>query len=112
MILELRPPIRQVVELLANGRHAELEARTNGVRLSAREMAKAIADYGRHLIIPPEEAYSLMDVVEIRSTQQPRWSVTMPLWTLEEGRSDLLLELTVIRREKTFDIELDDIHVL
>jgi hypothetical protein len=75
-------------------------------------MAKAIADYGRHLIIPPEEAYSLMDVVEIRSTQQPRWSVTMPLWTLEEGRSDLLLELTVIRREKTFDIELDDIHVL
>lgn len=36
----------------------------------------------------------------------------MPLWTIEEGRSDLSLELTLVENDKTISIELDDIHVL
>ncbi len=109
---QLRQPVREIIELLVTGRYAELETLTKGVRLSAQEMAKAISDYGRQLVMPPEEAFQLMDVVEIRNAQPPRWSVTMPLWTQAEGRSDLSLELTLMRGHRTFDIELDDIHVL
>ena len=36
----------------------------------------------------------------------------MPLWTKEEGRSDLSIEVTVIKETSGFKIELDDIHVL
>ncbi len=109
---QLRQPVGKVIELLAAGRYAEIETLTKGVRLSAQEVAKAISDYGRQLVIPPEDAFGLMDVVEIRNAQPPRWSVTMPLWTREEGRSDLSLELTLIRGQKALDIEIDDIHVL
>lgn len=109
---QLRKPVRQIVELLAAGEFSAVEALTNGIRLSASEIAKAIGHYGRHLVPPPEKAFGLMDVVEIQNAYPRRWSVTMPLWTREEGRSDLSLELTVIGREKDFGIELDDIHVL
>lgn len=109
---QVRQPVREIVELLVAGKYAEVERITKRVRLSAEEMAKAISDYGRQLVIPPEEAFGLLDVVEVRNMQPPRWSVTMPLWTREEGRSDLSLELTLIHGQNAFDVELDDIHVL
>jgi hypothetical protein len=108
----LRPSVRAVIELLVARRYAELEALTKGVRLSQQQIAKAIADYGRELVVPPENAYGLLDATEVRLAQPPRWSVTMPLWTREEGRSDLSLELTLVAERKAFGIELDDIHVL
>ena len=109
---QLRQPVRKVVELLVSARYAEIEALTEGIRLSASEMTKAITDYGRQLVIPPDEAFELMDVVEVRDAQPPRWSITMPLWTREEGRSDLSLELTLSGDQKAFRIEIDDLHVL
>jgi len=112
MKLQLKEQVQRVIGFLVAGRYSELESLTNGIRVSAQEMATAIADYGRNLVSPPEEAFRLMDVVEVPSADPPRWSITMPLWTREEGRSDLSIELTVIVADKGFTIELDDIHVL
>ena len=109
---QLKKQVREVVELLVHGRYSDIEKLTKGVRLSVSEMATAIADYGRHLISPPDNAFGFMHVVEIRNVQPPRWSVVMPLWTQEEGRSDLSLELTIIRADNSFAVQLDDIHVL
>ena len=109
---QLRQPVRQFIEHLVAGKYAELETLTHGQRLNAQEMAKAISDYGRQLVLPPDDAFGLMDVVEVRDSQPRQWSVTMPLWTHEEGRSDLSIEVTLIKVEKGFRIELDDIHVL
>ena len=75
-------------------------------------MAKAINDYGRKLVLPPEDVFELMDVVEVRNAQPQQWSVAMPLWTREEGRSDLSIGVTVIADEDGYSVELDDIHVL
>ena len=108
----LQQPVRAIIELLVDGKYAELETLTKGIRLTGGEMAKAIADYGRQLVVPPEDAFELMDVLEVRAVQPPRWSITMPLWTKEEGRSDLSLELTLIGDQEPFGVELDDIHVL
>jgi len=36
----------------------------------------------------------------------------MSLWTAEEGRSDLSLELTITESGNGYLIEVDDIHVL
>jgi hypothetical protein len=108
---QLRQPVYQVIKLLVAGKYAEVEALTNGVRLSSQEMAKAISDYGRELVLPPNDAFGLIDVVQVQNVQPPRWSITMPLWTREEGRSDLSLELTLIGGQPVA-VELDDIHVL
>lgn len=109
---QLRQPVRQVIELLVAGKYTEVEALTNSIRLSAQEIAKAITDYGRQLVLPPADAFGLMDVVEVRNAKPRRWSITMRLWTQEEGRSDLSLELTLSADAQSFAIELDDIHVL
>ena len=108
----LEQPVRQVLSLLAKRQYAELESLTEGVRLKATDIANVVADYGRTIIVPPDDAYQLMDVVEVTATLPPRWSITMPIWSKEEGRSDLSVELTVIEDGRSYRIELDDIHVL
>lgn len=75
-------------------------------------MAGVITMYNRKLTLPPDDAYKAMDIVKVQNAEPPKWSVIMPLWTKEEGRSDLSIELTIIEEHGSFQIELDDIHVL
>jgi len=89
-----------------------LELLTRGIRLSSEQIEAAIVEYGRTLVVPPVSAFSFMDVIEIRNSPSPSWSITMPLWTKEEGRSDLSLELTLVEKGGGFEVEVDDIHVL
>ena len=110
--LELKQPVRQVIKLLVEQRYSELESLTKGIRLRAGDMMQAVQSYKRTLIMPPEDSYNLMNAVNIRSSEPPQWSIVMPLWTQEEGRSDLSIELTLIKEIQGFRIELDDIHVL
>jgi len=109
--MELKQPVRQVIKLLVERRYSELELLTKGIRLGARDIAQAVADYKKTLVIPPEDSYDLMNVVSVRNSEPPKWSIIMPLWTKEEGRSDLSIELTLIKETQDFRIELDDIHV-
>jgi hypothetical protein len=109
---QLKEPVQHVTALLVAGKFGELETLTRGVRLNAKEMATAVADYGKKLILPPDSGFKLMDVVEVKNAQPKKWSITMPLWTQEEGRSDLTAEITVIELQNGFAIELDDVHVL
>jgi hypothetical protein len=53
-----------------------------------------------------------MNAVEVKNAQPKKWSIAMPLWTHEEGRSDLTMEMTIIEKANGFAIELDDLHVL
>jgi len=103
--------IRGVVELLARGEYPAVERLSAGIRLTAQEMAAAINEYGRHLIVPPSAAAAPLDVIP--HADGGGWSVYVPLWTLEEGHSDLTLQLTV-RPEPDggHRVEVDDLHVL
>ncbi len=109
---QLKEPVRQVLALLVAGKYSELETLTHGVRFNAKEIATAVADYRRKLVLPPENGFGLMNVVEVKNAQPKRWSIAMPLWTQEEGRSDLTVEMTVIEQQNGVAVELDDIHVL
>ena len=109
---EIADQVRKIINLLVERRYQDIESLTNGIRLSVSQIDEAIAGYGRILIAPPEEGYELMDAVEITGANPRRWSVTMPLWTEEESRSDLTLELTIIENGDQILVELDDIHVL
>ena len=112
MIAAMRYPfaedVRRVVDSLVAGDHAGLE----GNRMSAADLAGAIAAYGRQLITPPEAAFETIDAVRVHDGGIERWSVRFDLWTAEEGRSDLTLEMTVKRAGSGYSVDVDDLHVL
>ena len=105
--------VREIVALLARGDYYALEQLSSGVRLSASELAQAVREYPATLCQPPSPAAAPLDVVAVRGAVVPTWSVVVPLWTLEEGRSDLSLELTIRHLEGAgYAFEIDDLHVL
>ena len=109
---QLHEAVSVIHNLLVRAEYAQLEKLTGGVRLHAEEIKKAVIDYGRILITPPISAFELMDVIKVRNAEPPKWTITMPLWTQEEGRSDLSMELTITEQKDGYKIELDDLHVL
>lgn len=104
--------VRQMIAWLVAGDFESIVKMTQGVRMSSVEIKTAIQDYGRTLSIPPESAFGFMSSVEAQGTKVPQFSVHMPLWTREEGRSDLTMELTIKFPDEDTAVELDDIHVL
>ncbi|MCU0522996.1 MAG: hypothetical protein MUF84_20210 [Anaerolineae bacterium] len=105
--------VTRVGELLVRGEYATLQALTGSRRLTADEMRAAVVDYGRTLTLPPGGRFTPRSVVDIEESRPERWSVYVDLWTAEEGRSDLTLELTVSDSTGEFyEVAIDDLHVL
>lgn len=107
---KLKELVSTIIQLLVDADYPELELRSKGIRLNAHDLDRAISEYGCHLVLPPANAYELMDVVKVKGCD--KWSVTMPLWSREEGRSDLSIELTVVECSDNLVFEIDDLHVL
>jgi hypothetical protein len=104
-------PIRSVVDTLVKGHFDQLEHDGRSGRLSSHELQAALHAYGRTLIPLPDEAFRLAEVSPITG-QTATWAVDVPLWTAEEGRSDLTLSLTVSDSQHGVHVEIDDLHTL
>ena len=104
---------RIVADLLARGAYDEVTAMTRGERLTHDEMKRAIREYGRTPVPLPGEARAMVDVVQVVGASPPRFSVQVPMWTAEEGRSDLTIDLELTEIEPSVYLTaLMDIHVL
>jgi len=108
---ELKSSTRDLIGQLARGDYQSAVGRCAKSRLSVDDLRSAIREYGRTLVMPPAEAYANLDAVQVKSAVFPTWSVRAPLWTAEEGRSDLTLELTITLAAGEPSIELDDLRV-
>lgn len=104
-------PIRALVETLIKGHFDQLERDGRSGRLSSHELKEAVKAYGRTIIALPDEALRLADVYPVKG-QMSTWAVDVPLWTAEEGRSDLTLSLTVSESQDGVRLEIDDLHTL
>jgi hypothetical protein len=80
-------------------------------RLGSVELARAVGASGKTVCRPPVSIVDVVDMVRIEGGGD-RWSVVVPLWTEEEGRSDLSLEGVVERVGGRLVLHLDDVHVL
>lgn len=110
---KLARTLSHVGQLLVAGNYEELARQTNSQRLTADELRQAVLDYGRRIVPPPQEAWSARSTVEIEGAVPEAWSVYVDLWTAEEGRSDLTLELTLRdSAQGTYSVEVDNLHVL
>ena len=108
----LEPVVRSVIEQLSRGEYPSIVTHSKSSRLSADNLRQIIDDYGRTLVVPPADAFVNLDAVFVRDAECPTCSIRMPLWTNEEGRSDLTLELTIIWDGYHWKVGLDDLHVL
>jgi hypothetical protein len=108
----LRTTVRALVEQLARGEYDSVVKRCTCSRLTPDDLRKVVSEYGRNLVAPPENAYEELDAVQIMKAVIPTWSVRAPIWTKEEGQSDLALELTIALGPEGPRIELEDLHVL
>jgi hypothetical protein len=108
----LQSVARELVDKLALGDYELLVERCAKSNLTSDDVRKLIRDYGRRFVSPPDDAYKKLDAVQVKGAAVPTWSVRVPLWTEEEGRSDLTLELTIALRPDGPSFELDDLHVL
>jgi hypothetical protein len=82
-----------------------------GGRMKADEWGTRIAEYGRTLKTPPQGDFESSDVAPLRGQEGSAWSVWYRLWTEEEGRSDLGVQLTVRYDGHAVKIEADDLRV-
>ena len=95
MANELEQFVRSIAIQLADGQY---EAVVNGCRTSRvapLDFERVINEYGHKLVAPPPDAYARLDKIAVRGTAYPTWSIRAPLWTSDEGRSDLTLELKI-----------------
>ena len=108
----LEAEVRTIIRLLVRGDYEQAAAVTPGSRIGAEGLRGAILEYGRTLAEPGPGWWAFVDVVPIRHTPG-MVHVAAPLWTIEEGRSDLTLELW--SREDLPGLmhsEILDLHVL
>ena len=106
--------VRAVVALLVRGHYEELETLTEGRRLTASEMEGTIARSGRDLISPPEEAFRDVDAVAVEqeAADERAFHVEFPLWTAQEGRSDMAVGLVVCEvMDRVWTVTLEGIRV-
>lgn len=105
--------IAQLVAQLAAGNYEELIRFAPQSRVSAQEIEAAVKQYGRRLLPLPLSAYKLIDYLAVHNATPAEWSVVVPLFTEEEGRSDLSLELSMIEiTADKYEVQVENIHVL
>ena len=85
--------VRHLYGLLVDKKYKEIESMTNGKRMRAIDIENCIVEFGRELIPYPQTIQ--LDIVEIRNSDPQEWSVVSPVFTVEEGYSDLSLEMSM-----------------
>ena len=105
--------VRVLVDLLVRGEYATIDRISGGARISASDLKRAVADYGRVLAAPGDGWWDDVSVTPIETDGSPSFHIAVPLWTQEEGRSDLTLEVRLDEvAPEAFETQIEDLHVL
>jgi hypothetical protein len=110
---QFRPALAAVVERLAAKDYQGLKRDGIDPHLSA-DLSLWIRNYGSSgaTIVPlPDDAWASADAVPITG-RRGEWSVIVPLWTREEGRSDLSMEATVTESSDGVSVIITGVRVL
>lgn len=104
-----RPALAAVIGLVAAGDVAAMRANPK-IRLRGGDPLLWVRDYPATLTALPPEGWDLADALQLEASPGT-WSVVIPLWTSQEGRSDLSLEATINDIDDGPVITIDNIHV-
>jgi hypothetical protein len=105
--------IRVIVDLLVRRQYDVAAATARGHRLNGDDLRRAVNDYGRTLTMPETDVLANAVVTPIVESTMPAYHVALPLWTQEEGLSDLTLELELAGTpEGVYETTILDLHAL
>jgi hypothetical protein len=74
---------------------------------TAEQIKEYIQCYGEELIELPEETWNSSACIWMGT----QWDVLIDLWTLSEGRSDLVLEINVSEADDSFNFHIYMVYV-
>ena len=77
------------------------------------DLQTVVARYRRTLVELPDDIFAT-DAVEVypQLGNERSWKVDIDLWTKEEGRSDLTLQVMVEEDPDQVRVQIEDLHVL
>ena len=105
-----RPTLCEIVKAFVRGDYA-LKQRVPSVAPvsaeTARQIERYVADYGETLCELPEETWS----TSVAQWTGSHWDVLVDLWTVESGRSDMVLDARVSETPDGFSIEIHLVYV-
>lgn len=108
---QVRSIVIDLLVLLAEGDYESIMERCGYSLLDGDDLQAAVIEYGRKVVAPPPD-YAFMRACELRARAIPTWHVEADLWTEEEGRSDLTLEMMIEFESSGPVIGINNLHVL
>jgi hypothetical protein len=106
-----RSAIADLVNALVRGDFDSLDQDGRSGRVGGDGLRRSITEYGRTLVSLPDEALDLAEAGQVAG-KLGVWWIVVPMWTAEEGRSDLSLELAARPTQDGHRLEVTDLHVL
>ncbi len=109
----IQAAVRAIVDLLIKRDFETIELAASPADRKPTDLKTAVAEYGRTLVAPEVKWWSTVQTTPINASAGGGLHVAAPLWTAEEGQSDLTLELRL--RPDTAGrhiIEVLGLHVL
>ena len=105
-----RPLLREIVKALAEGDY-DLSRGIPSVapvsKATADQIRAYIVDFGEALADLPDETWDS----SVSQWMGMHWDVLVDLWTVESGKSDLVLSLRVFESDGGVRFEIDSVHV-
>jgi hypothetical protein len=105
-----RTIIEEIVNNISLNNYKAIEDKGQNGKVDIKDLERVIKEYGCTIIPLPEKAFSKAEVYKMKD--ESRLDVYIPLWTEEEGRSDLTLSLSCYYNGNNNKVEINDLEVL
>jgi len=102
--------IIDLVDALVNGNFDKIFAKNWYGRLNKHDIEARLSKSGNILVLPPASFVEKIDTYEYNDGSG--LALDVPLWTEEEGMSDLTLSLELIYNETKVKLQMTDLRVL
>ena len=102
--------IKNLVMDLSNKNYKKIETEKINGRANIMDLEIILREYGKTIIPLPEEVFKIANIYNIE--KENRIDIYIPLWTKEEGRSDLTLSIICFLENNNPIIEINDLEVL
>ncbi len=102
--------IIELIDALVNGDYAKISERNWYGRLNKEDVESKLSEYGNTLTLPPNSFLEKIDTYNYNDGSG--MAIDVPLWTQEEGMSDLTISLELLYKENEPALQMTDLRVL
>lgn len=100
-----------ISEKLESEGYDEISAAAQSGGITADELRDAIRNFGERPTRMALGWEQQLSAVCVEATELTPWSIWLPVWTAESGRSDLNLEVTATIHPERVAFRIDDVRV-